>query len=487
MPRNGSSLLFSIEQWELIRRLRNSGLTKEQIGQAFDDLAKIEQDLGSMFNTPTSNLGQNSHPIGNHESTNGSKFNNNHLLNNMQIFQMAKNLSSMTQGRSANGHSAQSNGFSNLSNGTSFNGKLQSDQTSPSHDNHTENSNNSNLQTLSNGTSHTNQQTTAAAAIVNNHFAGLMDPEQELKQIEEFKLKGEVVIHGDISFFVYKHDLKQSQIARMAGVNQAYVSKFLRGEFFDLSENGKSLIYKWYLRFLKNPQIFGQAHNLSINTNLIGATGTSNGLADLKATNHNIKVEANYPMLINNGTSTAPSYDAPRRSRFSFKAEHLVILEKAFIEAQYPDQKKREELAKQCNEAKPCSERVTEQIVTHWFQNKRKITRNKINTDDQSSISPRNNINTLNGTGHHSINNNNTGNSNHTVYHDEYPGGDDSLNDDYRTNDNNSNNDSHNGNNDYQNESLIDYQDFVEDDSDFRSLLVEQPNGRKRAAGSIDY
>lgn len=52
MPRNGS-LLFSIEQWELIRRLRNSGLTKEQIGQAFDDLTKIEQDLGSMYNIPT--------------------------------------------------------------------------------------------------------------------------------------------------------------------------------------------------------------------------------------------------------------------------------------------------------------------------------------------------------------------------------------------------------------------------------------------------
>lgn len=77
-------------------------------------------------------------------------------------------------------------------------------------------------------------------------------------------------------------------------------------------------------------------------------------------------------------------------------------MEKAFIENQYPDQKRREELAKTCNEARPCSgknsfrinyilnrifvnhflkfiqierEKVTEQIITHWFQNKRKITR----------------------------------------------------------------------------------------------------------------
>lgn len=72
MPRNGS-LLFSIEQWELLRRLRNSGLTKEQIGQAFDDLAKIEQDLGSMYNIPTSliqnNLPGNFHIFWHHFKT----------------------------------------------------------------------------------------------------------------------------------------------------------------------------------------------------------------------------------------------------------------------------------------------------------------------------------------------------------------------------------------------------------------------------------
>ena len=90
-------------------------------------------------------------------------------------------------------------------------------------------------------------------------------------------------IHNEIQTFVYKNDLKQSQIARMAGksqnieqfdrnklfkqvvqflnyhfegVNQAYVSKFLRGEFFDLSENGKTHIYKWYIKFIKNPSIY---------------------------------------------------------------------------------------------------------------------------------------------------------------------------------------------------------------------------------------
>ncbi|CAF5216484.1 unnamed protein product, partial [Rotaria magnacalcarata] len=37
----------------------------------------------------------------------------------------------------------------------------------------------------------------------------------------------------------------------MAAVNQAYVSKFLRGDLFDLSENGRMAICRWYIRYRK--------------------------------------------------------------------------------------------------------------------------------------------------------------------------------------------------------------------------------------------
>ena len=82
-------------------------------------------------------------------------------------------------------------------------------------------------------------------------------------------------IHNEISVFVYRYDLKQSQIARMAGerarprwqshaarflsaVNQAYVSKFLRGDLFDLSENGRMAICRWYIRYKKIVQSMGK-------------------------------------------------------------------------------------------------------------------------------------------------------------------------------------------------------------------------------------
>ncbi len=54
-------------------------------------------------------------------------------------------------------------------------------------------------------------------------------------------------------------------------------------------------------------------------------------------------------------------------------------MEKSFLENPYPDPKKREELARMCNSIRSGDlterERVTEQIVTHWFQNKRKLSR----------------------------------------------------------------------------------------------------------------
>lgn len=46
-----SSLQLSVEQWELLRRLRNSHLTKTQIIRAYDELDRLDRELGNLFNT----------------------------------------------------------------------------------------------------------------------------------------------------------------------------------------------------------------------------------------------------------------------------------------------------------------------------------------------------------------------------------------------------------------------------------------------------
>ncbi len=58
--------------------------------------------------------------------------------------------------------------------------------------------------------------------------------------------------------------LKQTQIAEMTGVDSAYITYFLKGQYVSL--NGKAKISKWYLRYSKHPQIFQQTYFPNKNT-----------------------------------------------------------------------------------------------------------------------------------------------------------------------------------------------------------------------------
>ena len=44
--------LYTIEQIELVRRLKNSGMTKEQLIMAYDSFDRLEQDLGHVYTVP---------------------------------------------------------------------------------------------------------------------------------------------------------------------------------------------------------------------------------------------------------------------------------------------------------------------------------------------------------------------------------------------------------------------------------------------------
>lgn len=46
--------MYTIEQIELIRRLRNSGISKEQLVQAFDSLDRLDRELGPVYTIPLS-------------------------------------------------------------------------------------------------------------------------------------------------------------------------------------------------------------------------------------------------------------------------------------------------------------------------------------------------------------------------------------------------------------------------------------------------
>lgn len=97
-------------------------------------------------------------------------------------------------------------------------------------------------------------------AMIDDHFATLVDPEEELKEIEEFKLKGKDVIHIEISSFVRIQGLNKFQIGKMIGKRGPYACEFFRR--LRVSKNLEFLIYKWYLRYSKNLPIFHQVCNI---------------------------------------------------------------------------------------------------------------------------------------------------------------------------------------------------------------------------------
>ena len=115
------SLQLSVEQWELLRRLRNSHLTKKQILRAYDELDRLDRELGNLFNSahpptlpsssttdPISPTAVNSQQISPPSSVSNNKRAHSHIGNGL------------LQGRSTNGyciqHSTSNSGLRSMKN-----------------------------------------------------------------------------------------------------------------------------------------------------------------------------------------------------------------------------------------------------------------------------------------------------------------------------------------------------------------------------------
>lgn len=106
--RDGSSsisLQLSVEQWELLRRLRNSHLTKQQIIRAYDELDRLDRELGNLFNSTTVPP-PSSDPISPstiiHSQISPSSSNNNHKRSHSQT--MINGTNSRTSSTTSNGY-----------------------------------------------------------------------------------------------------------------------------------------------------------------------------------------------------------------------------------------------------------------------------------------------------------------------------------------------------------------------------------------------
>ncbi|CAF0753185.1 unnamed protein product [Adineta steineri] len=374
-----TSLQLSVEQWELLRRLRNSHLTKLQIIRAYDELDRLDRELGNLFNSApplpppltlpssasTSSSSSSSTVVPPTDPVSPSTINS----------QQTSPPSSVLNNNNKRPHSHITNGLPPVRTTNGYHSSHTYHPTSSS----SSTSSNTSVRPARNSVHEITSTPSNQHETINQN-----DLEEEARELQELLAKGDIAIHNEISVFVYRYDLKQSQIARMAAVNQAYVSKFLRGDLFDLSENGRMAICRWYIRYKKIVQSMGGAQpSAELLTNLTSSCETSTKVPRLaeSQTNNNL---------------SPVSFDTPKRTRFTFRPEHLDILEKAFIDNPYPDPRRREDIARICNEARTRidgtnellneRDRVTDAIVTHWFQNKRKMAKSQRVSIQEDSI-----------------------------------------------------------------------------------------------------
>jgi len=70
-PINGTvtpPALYTVEQLELIRRLRNSGISREDVANAFDTFDRLDRELGPVYNIPVTLVSYFSHCHGSFSS-----------------------------------------------------------------------------------------------------------------------------------------------------------------------------------------------------------------------------------------------------------------------------------------------------------------------------------------------------------------------------------------------------------------------------------
>uniref|UniRef100_A0A0N5BFV4 Homeobox domain-containing protein n=1 Tax=Strongyloides papillosus TaxID=174720 RepID=A0A0N5BFV4_STREA len=369
--------LFTVEQLELIRRLRLTGISADAVLEAFKTLEQFENNLESnrfqqaalaAMLMPGTDISMNfnkiplQNSIGSNllsssiltNSNNQSNFDT--LSQNPLLFKHLSVGSSSSISQNINNNSNNNNSISSCTNSTS------SDK-SPSFISEPNSSSPLSFpkagEEIIKSTEDYPFSTTPPSSNGGRPIRSNRTPMREIttlddpKELEEFIEKGEENCINDMRQFITQLSLRQTTVAQMTGVSQPYISKMLNGNHKELSLRCRKNIYSWYLNMKKHPEKL------------------SSYLSDPL-----IRLETN------NDGELIPQ----RRERYVFRPILIKILESFFLEAPFPDYSKRMEIASVCNKALLKEkngndllnkEIVSPQVVANWFANKRKEMKKK--------------------------------------------------------------------------------------------------------------
>ncbi|XP_031441656.1 homeobox-containing protein 1 isoform X5 [Clupea harengus] len=185
------------------------------------------------------------------------------------------------------------------------------------------------------------------------------------EKVEEYMRRDSNLVKEEIKAFLNNRRISQAIVGQVTGISQSYISQWLLQQGLEMSDSKRRAFYRWYLLERNSP----------------GATLSMRSL---------VKEEPDWRMGGSPGDRgiMGGPFRLRRGSRFTWRKECQSIMESFFMENQYPDEAKREEIANACNSViqKPgCKlsefERVTALKVYNWFANRRKEMKRRANIE----------------------------------------------------------------------------------------------------------
>ncbi|XP_067097107.1 homeobox-containing protein 1 isoform X2 [Osmerus mordax] len=376
---------FTIEQIDLLQRLRRSGMSKQEILHALDTLERLDREHGDKFGRRTSYVGgaNSCSSASNNNNNNTSTTTNNN--NNAATTTTTSSTSLSCNNGNDRGNSSGSNGPSSTmstSTQTQFHGGL-----SPSPSNSYDTSpppgppppsvlpspvslvalaqiGRDSLAATPNGKLSPPRYPMNSAAAA--RAFGFEATEEDLDiddKVEELMRRDSSIVKEEIKAFLGNRRISQAVVAQVTGISQSRISHWLLQHGSDLSEQKKRAFYRWYQMEKTTP-------------------GATLNMRPAPLALDEMEWRQTPPPI-----STAPGgFRLRRGSRFTWRKECLAVMESYFNENQYPDEAKREEIANACNAViqKPGKklsdlERVTSLKVYNWFANRRKEIKRRAN------------------------------------------------------------------------------------------------------------
>ncbi|CAI4225284.1 unnamed protein product [Auanema sp. JU1783] len=356
--------LFTVEQLELIRRLRTTGITAQQVVEAFEQMEQMDTDLSkpSVCDNGILLSGMQASPES--DSAADDSISSPVLLQHLKaqapvpVTISASNpttcssperISVQTVPPASSAEQQQQQQHLNLQlaqlqNGVDFKREMCNSMSASSP-----------VQPLSSplaGSSLSSTPCSASSMLFmpkfENHSGG-----RPIRKLVEFMEQGEEGCISDMKQFINQYSLRQTTVAMMTGVSQPYISKLLNGNHRELSLRCRKNIYCWYLNCRKHPEKL--------------AAFLSDPATRLET---------------NGDGELIPQ----RRERYVFRPVLIKMLETFFSHTPFPDLNKRIEIATTCNHALQLDKKgvglmpkevVSPQVVANWFANKRKELRRR--------------------------------------------------------------------------------------------------------------